>query len=82
MDPLPIDTGRPHSASPFLDVDNQKEENGLRKWLGQSERLLEEYDAFSWRNEILVKCTLRTMLARRHTECCLKLYVTVNAGSE
>ena len=21
-------------------------------------------------------------LARRHTECCLKLYVTVNAGSE
>ena len=47
MEPLPIDTGRPHRASPFLDVDNQKEENGLRKWLGQSERLLEEYDAFS-----------------------------------
>ena len=47
MDPLPIDTGRLRDAFLFDVVDNQKEENDLRQWLGQSERLLEEYDAFS-----------------------------------
>lgn len=47
MDPLPIDTGRLSVATKSHSIDSQKEENDLRQWLGQSERLLEEYDAFS-----------------------------------